>query len=410
MIQNPISTNTRNISIHPNRRSNKKHTLLIYSKNKSYSLNLTKPIIQISTPRSTASAHIGTTSIGGVLFNPLTEIHDSWNSRNGGLTGAGTAVIAVVAVAAIAVTAGAAGTAVGGAIAATGAAAGGGVATAAAVAGVMVGAATTAAITSATVTLAISTVNNGGNIGQAVKDTASKESLKNIAVSAAAAALTAGVMNGLERANIVASASTAATQIASVGDLGKSLGNALARSAVNTTTSVAAQSTLNGDSFKDSLKLQAVNILIGAVGQVGAEQIGVASHGTVDQYGNVVTAPSINMPVQLALHAGLGCAMAAAGGNNCGAGAAAGVTGELIGSSLRSSVDDGSMKRSTALALAESGSALAAAAIVNPDDGDSVFAGSRIGRNAAENNALLYRAGTNSNPKQTDKEFIKAME
>ena len=378
---------------------------------------------------ASASTRIGTTSIGNVLFNPLTEIHDSWNSRNGGLTGAGTAVVIVVVTVAIAASAGAAGAAVAGAAGATTTtvAAGATVATTTlTTTGAFIAAGTAAAITSTATTFAVSAVNNGGKIGQSLKDTTSKESLKNIAISAVAAGATAGVMSGLQSGGYIASSTTAPTQIASFSDLGNSFGNALAKSAVNTTTSVAAQSTLNGDSFKDAMKLQATNILINAVGQVGAEQIGVASHGTaertamVDSSGNAVrdlngnvmtittqiTPATINMPVQLTLHAGLGCAMAAAGGNNCGAGAAAGITGELIGASLRSSVDDGSITRLNAIGLAEVGSALAAAIVAQPDDGNSVFAGSRIGRNAAENNAISAQYHEVATPKK-DTSLIK---
>ena len=44
-----------------------------------------------------------------------------------------------------------------------------------------------------------------------------------------------------------------------------------------------------------------------------------------------------------------------------------------------------------------------------PDDGDSVFAGSQIGRNAAENNLTMFVNGTNSSPEESDPEFIKAV-
>ena len=295
-------------------------------------------------------------------------------------------------------------------------------------------------------TFAVNAVNDGGNLGQAIKQTTSKDSLKNIAISGIAAGLTAGILEGISPTPVTAGtsgagdlgnattlsdatptaaptsptsltidtptlqgptfASTATSSpasevnLASVGsntansantlntantvrsissfsDLTANFQRALTQSAVNGVSSAAAQSAIDGDSFKDSLKLQATNVLINAVGQVGAEQIGLAAHSG-----------QISTPVQLTLHAGLGCAMAAAGSNNCAAGAAAGVTGELIGASLRSSVESGTIQKQTAISFAEVGSALAAATLAKPNDGDSVFAGSRIGHNSAEYNSL----------------------
>ena len=295
-------------------------------------------------------------------------------------------------------------------------------------------------------TFAVNAVNDGGNLGQAIKQTTSKDSLKNIAISGIAAGLTAGILEGISPTPVTAGtsgagdlgnattlsdatptaaptsptsltidtptlqgptfASTATSSpasevnLASVGsntansantlntantvrsissfsDLTANFQRALTQSAVNGVSSAAAQSAIDGDSFKDSLKLQATNVLINAVGQVGAEQIGLAAHSG-----------QISTPVQLTLHAGLGCAMAAAGSNNCAAGAAAGVAGELIGASLRNQVENGAIQKATAIGLAETGSALAAATLAKPNDGDSVFAGSRIGHNSAEYNSL----------------------
>lgn len=90
------------------------------------------------------------------------------------------------------------------------------------------------------------------------------------------------------------------------------------------------------------------------------------------------------------LHAALGCVMASAGGNNCASGAAAGVIGESIGSQL---YDNGNgLSRKNTIAASQISGALAAAMVAGPDDGDSVFAGSQIGRNAAENNVISAQA------------------
>ena len=77
--------------------------------------------------------------------------------------------------------------------------------------------------------------------------------------------------------------------------------------------------------------------------------------------------------------------MAAAGSNNCAAGAMAGVTGELTADTLYNHTN---LSRQNSIEAAKLTGALSSAMIVGPDDGDSVFAGSQIGRNAGENNAL----------------------
>lgn len=97
--------------------------------------------------------------------------------------------------------------------------------------------------------------------------------------------------------------------------------NNLKNSSINTISSSAAQSAINGDSFTDALKQQGKNILIYTVAKVGANEIGRAYHPADGSAG-------IGKPLQLTLHAGLGCAVGAATGGNCGSGAIAGVVGE----------------------------------------------------------------------------------
>lgn len=76
--------------------------------------------------------------------------------------------------------------------------------------------------------------------------------------------------------------------------------------------------------------------------------------------------------------------MAAAGGNNCAAGAAAGVVGESIGALV---YDNGNgFSRQSTIATSQIAGALAAAMAAGPDDGDSVFAGGNVGLNASANN------------------------
>ena len=99
--------------------------------------------------------------------------------------------------------------------------------------------------------------------------------------------------------------------------------------------------------------------------------------------------------------------MAAAGSNNCATGAIAGITGELTADTLYNHTN---LSRQNAIEAAKITGALSSAMIVGPDDGNSVFDGAQIGRNAAENNLLMFIHGTNSSPKDADPEFIKALE
>jgi hypothetical protein len=136
------------------------------------------------------------------------------------------------------------------------------------------------------------------------------------------------------------------------------------------------------------------NLLINAAGEVAANEIGNLAHETkiINDYTGEVVAiiPSqISKVQQLTLHAMLGCGMAAAGGNNCAAGAASGVMGEVSAEFLDKNTILGNKQILESSKLI---GALTSASIVGADDGDSVFAGSQIARNAAQNNALQIKA------------------
>gem|GEM_PF-5772183 len=75
--------------------------------------------------------------------------------------------------------------------------------------------------------------------------------------------------------------------------------------------------------------------------------------------------------------------MATAGGNNCAAGAASGMAGEEFAGLLGRNTN---FTKSQIIESSKLIGALTAASILGADDGDSVFAGSQIARNAAENN------------------------
>ena len=333
-------------------------------------------------------AYINALNPSQTQYQSLDEIAQSWDQTTRGLTETGTAVVAVAAVAAIIATAGAAGAAVG-AAASAGATAVGATAATAATVGTMAAAATAVAITTAAATFAVSATNaslNADNLGNiddvaktSVKETTSKESLKNIAVASVTAALTAGIAeaSGLNDAVRTANAASNTTTMATQMKI------ALAESAISNTTSTLVQSAISNDSSSDMIKNLATNIAIGAFSNVAAKQIGAAAHSG-----------TISKPEQLALHAGLGAITAALTGNDALSGAVSGVVGEMTGDALKSQVDSGSMTKQTAIQLA--GLAGGFSSIITGEfSGQSdhevaqnVWSGSRIGANAAQNNSF----------------------
>lgn len=340
------------------------------------------------------------------LQNPIDEIHKNWDQTTRGLTSTGQVLVAVVAVAAVAVTAGAAigaaGAAAGTATAtAAGATTASTFATAASVGSATLTAAAGATAATASVSATNASMNDSGNFFGSLdnvtkvtlKETTSKESLKNIAISAAAAGITAGVGS--------ATGLTSTTSTTNTTTFTTKLENALATQTLNSTTSAAVQSAVNGDSFGDAIQNQGKNIIINTLGQVAANQIGDLAHPDPNSNPNALTnpidgttTPAINTTTQLALHAGLGCAMGAASNGNCGAGAAGAVVGEVVGSSLKSSVENGTMTKDTAVqiaGLAGAAAGLTASIATGQDDAETangVWAGSREGANAARNNAM----------------------
>ncbi|RMR10046.1 DUF637 domain-containing protein, partial [Pseudomonas syringae group genomosp. 7] len=133
---------------------------------------------------------------GDVDWRQIKEVHDSFKYNNSSLgQGAMLAIIIVVTV----LTAGAGTFATAGAAAgsaASGAATAAGVsATTAATVGAAANAAAVASLTSITAQGVVSTINNKGNMGAALKDTFSSDSLKNAAISGLTAGFTEGVID-----------------------------------------------------------------------------------------------------------------------------------------------------------------------------------------------------------------------
>ncbi|MDD2840352.1 MAG: DUF637 domain-containing protein, partial [Rickettsiales bacterium] len=327
-----------------------------------------------------------------------------WEDTTRQMTDVGLATAAIAAVVAIVLTAGtatagigaAAGTAAGSAATAAGATA----ATAAAVASVtstVVATAAMATLSTVAATLATSTaqasMNADGDFFKQAKDiskdtwdsTTSRDAFESYAIAALSGALTAGMTEGLNAiTNGVVSAGNATG-----ATLAQQTTTALSESAISTVSSTAVQSAMNGNSFGEALQDQIINVLINAVGEVGAKQIGGAYH-----------TGEIGKPTQLTLHAALGCVTGALGGGDCASGAVSGVVGELAGETFGDSVygkNANLTKQQEAIikeigGLAGAFSAIFTGNLVGLDDSEvaeNMYSGQRIGKNAVENNYLL---------------------
>jgi hypothetical protein len=214
-------------------------------------------------------------------------------------------------------------------------------------------------------------------------------------IAAGTAALTAGLTQGLEgvvqsSAEAVNAGNATITQRAISTLSQNNLATALAESAVSNVSSTAAQSSINGDSFSEALESQGSNILIGAVGNLGAQEIGSAFKS-----GNISRAK------QLTLHSALGCGTALAGGGDCASGALSGVSGELAGEYVKDNLYPGqttsSLTGQQKTVIKELGGLAGglsaiftgnAVGLSESEIADNIFSGQRIGKNAVENNLL----------------------
>ena len=133
-----------------------------------------------------------------------------------------------------------------------------------------------------------------------------KDNLKSIAISGLSAGITTGITTKL---NIVKPTTFT---------------DKLTKNAIDSATNTALQSTINGDSFKDTLKHQVVNSLVMTGAEYGANAIG-------SNYYN----GNINKAEQLILHAGLGAVSSKLTGGDFASGAVAGAVGELAGEYFR---------------------------------------------------------------------------
>ena len=169
----------------------------------------------------------------------------------------------------------------------------------------------------------------------------------------------------------------------------------ISEATTSTVGSTAAQSAVTGESFSEALKSQGLNIIAGAVGNLGAKEIGIRAHGVdvVNADGQIVghIDGTINKAQQLALHAGLGAVEAGIVGNDPLSGAVSGVVGESVGEYVGENTDLSDSAVIQIGGLAGAGSAIFTGNAVGLSDSevaDNMWSGQRIGSNAVENNLL----------------------
>ena len=234
-------------------------------------------------------------------WRAVKEVHDSWDYKSQGLSGAGAAVIAI---AVTVVTAGAGGPAAAAGLAASNAAVAAGASTAV---GAAIGAAVTAGVTALATQASISLINNKGDIGAVLKELGSSASLRSLATSM----VTAGLLNGVGGVNL-----GSATANETLNKVATRLVNNSIRSIVSASLDTAINGGDGGDNLKSALQSAAVM----AVGAMVAEEIGKLSNEG-----------DLNYVSHKLAHATLGCAIGVGTGGDCAGGAIGAAAGEVVG-------------------------------------------------------------------------------
>ncbi|MDE1465724.1 DUF637 domain-containing protein, partial [Spartinivicinus poritis] len=240
---------------------------------------------------------------GDVDYNAIRTIHESWDYEHSGLSGAGALVVAIV----VSVLTYGQGAQL--ASAALSSAAGNTVALTATQAAVA-----NAAFTSAAQQFAIGTINNKGNIGAGLKNTFSKEGLKNIASSGISAGLLTGYVNPALGVDV-----TAKLNLKNINDIKQFV----IQQTAEATTKAFVNSAIYGGDLGD-------NISQGLVSAAGNVASGLAFNAIGDlsvEYPNLFAEGS---PQKVVLHAIAGGLISEATGGDFRSGAIAAGANELL--------------------------------------------------------------------------------
>jgi len=327
---------------------------------------------------------------GDVQWNAIEELHKSWDYRSQGISPVGAALISLaVGWATAGMGADLAGVIAEGSTAASGMATGGTLITSSGSLTVVNGytvAALNAGFTSLASQAATAIVGNGGDLGAALKQLGSMDTIKALATSM----VTAGLIEGLG----VSDALSAPTDNLSgsalkMTDFANKLKVGIAQASISATV----DSIINGAPLGDNLKNGLINAAVTVVGAEAAGAIGDATrHG------------DLNTATQLIAHAALGCGMGEVVGGDCASGAGGAVVGEIT-AIMYGLQTEGGLENDVNNALADNDTQKALALIAKWENtgvdlakltgglsaaiaGGDVDVAALAGGNAAENNAL----------------------
>ncbi|WP_353400407.1 DUF637 domain-containing protein [Hydrogenophaga sp. 5NK40-0174] len=248
--------------------------------------------------------------------------------------------------------------------------------------------AVSAGVSSLAATAAVSLINNKGDIGAVLDELGSSENVRSVLLSMATAGATYGLLN-----NIPVEPGSS-TMLASV-DANSSVGQLLARNAVQGITSAVLESAIMGTDLEEALQNNLRTAVVNTFAAQGAHAIGEAN---LDEVSRAMA------------HALLGCAVGSAmadSSGGCAAGAAGGVMGELMAGWYASASDydqlkidankDGAspelvaqFKETTEQMNQLSRLMGAAGALLVGGDADSMNLAAATALNAAQNNRQLH--------------------
>ena len=215
----------------------------------------------------------------------------------------------------------------------------------------------------------IAAISNKGNLGDAFQDLATSDAVRSVA----AAALTAGLLEGAGVADLTNNSLDFFAEEAVIGNLQDQLLAAGIRAGVD--------STVGGGNFNESL---INNLRFAGAAVVGAQ--------LSQNIGQAFDSGDIDRTAQLIAHAATGCAAGAVGTGNCGAGAAGQLAGEIAsilhGEATVDDIDDLTQDWSAQnIDTARIAGALASA--LAGGSADDVSQGSELAGTAAANNGIL---------------------
>ncbi|QEM80902.2 DUF637 domain-containing protein [Halomonas binhaiensis] len=301
---------------------------------------------------------------GDIDWRQVKETHDSWSYDHSGMSGAAQLVVAIVVTY---FTAGAASGAIAGA---TGSAAAG------AAGGAVAGAVASNA--------AVSTINNEGNLGNALDDTFSSDAVRGYAVAGITAGLTAGFYDGLigTETGTSTAVSNSGNVVTNAGlDTWQGVGQFTANQVLQNSTSALLDQALGGDAdLGDALQ----NSLANAFAAAGFNAIGDFTQDSVNfSEGSLSKA---------ALHGVMGGLAAEATGGDFKTGALAAGINELLVDKLANEYAGMSPDKKAGLLVMNSQliGVLAAAATGGVNDADNLQVGAQVAANATQYNYLRH--------------------